>query len=220
MDAFDLQFNSYINTIIEVLRRRVLYQNHALDSDTIRGKTILELEQLIRTELQQHILDRRAHGLSYKDIGAMSKSKILGRFGSMQNATLIPITSVPLLTSKITPNWTDSRVTIQGFSFVFNGMDYTINTSTITLLPGTTSYLKIIPDTKTGLNNTIVNTLDGTVQPNTIHFARVNRSNNTISAIKVVRVGAHHFSKTPSGGGIPVSEGVSYVTGTLNNGWK
>ena len=59
MDQFDLQFDSYINTIIEVLLRRVLHQNHSKDATTIRGRSIEDLKELIRTALLEHLTDKK-----------------------------------------------------------------------------------------------------------------------------------------------------------------
>lgn len=220
MDTFDLQFDSYVNTIIEVLSRKVIYQNHAENANTIRDKSIDDLKQMIRDTLNDHIYNRSAHGLSYLDIGAMSKSKILGRFGSLQNATLIPITVVNNIGTKIVPNWTDSKLTISSFYFVFNGMSYLYPGGTVELLTNETSYLVMTPNTAESLDNPIICTTDGYVNVKNIHLAKINRVNKTISTIDVVRIGANHFSKVPSGGGIAVSEGVVYKTGSLNSGWK
>lgn len=220
MDQFDLQFDSYINTIIEVLLRRVLHQNHSKDATTIRGRSIEDLKDLIRAALLEHLTDKKAHGLSYKDIGGMSRSSILGRFGNMQSSTLIPISVVENLTSKITANWTDRRFEIASFNYIHNGLEYTYPGGSVPLIHDGVSYLVLRPVSSSSSLGVITNDSDGNVVPKAIHFGYVNQATKNLSCIKIVRIGANHFSTVASGGGIAVSKGVVHKPDSLDAGWK
>lgn len=220
MEQFNQQFDSYVNTIIEVLSRKVAHQNHAFDADTIRGRSIEDLKDLIREALNDHINDKKAHNLSYSDIGAMSRSNILGRFGNRQNATLVPISYVENLTDKMTFNWTDKRVTIQPFDYIFNGLSYTYPGGSVSIQFEGVSYLVITPIDALSTVGEILNTNDGAVSLKRMHLVRINTNTNHVASMRMVKLGGHHLSRAGSGGGLAVSNGLIYRIDSLDSGWK
>ncbi len=221
LDDLDEVFETWLQTIMDVLRKPMPKIDLALNAGKVGGFTLDDYKQMLDDAILAHTDVINPHELTLEQLGVQTEEELYDYFSLYQNKFNIPLTIIQNMNSRVSVNWSGDTISVSSITPTILGSKLTIPSQTLNLITNNVQYLILnVTMGNKDFSTSYSMSPTPTVSFTSIPLVKIAKNTTTVNTRVIVRIGENELSSTPAGTTIPVSGGSSQAaSGTIGTNW-